>query len=126
MKITLKEIPYKHGDENALNYCDVGGDRNFEIVADGTYTVGHCYISEDTETNNGIPCKAYLDWIEFFSIFRNRHLLRPTLDAICDMFGDIYFESSEKALTKYRHIGCESQGISECTELEIFKYSKAA
>ena len=122
-KITLKEVPYEIGDDTALNYCSVGADRNFEIVADDTYVIGHVYLSEDTETSTGIPCDTYVDWAEILTAFRNRHLLRPMLKAIYDMFGEFYFESAEESNAKFKHISeCISCGISDITELEIFRY----
>ena len=125
-KITFKEVPYNWEDEDALNHCDVGGDRNFEIVVNDTYTVGHLYISKDTETPSGMECPVYINWIELLDIFRNKGLLRPILNAAFDIFGEFYLEASEESNIKYRKIGCISCGIDHLTDLEIFKYQKAA
>ncbi len=127
MKITLKEVPYNWEDEDALNYCDVGADRNFEIVANDIYTVGHIYISEDTETANGVDTPVYVDWLEILGIFQNRHLLRPILNAVYEMFGEFHFEcGDEKLIPKYKHIGAIHLGLDDITENEIFKFSKEA
>lgn len=90
MKVSLREVRYDWEDEDALNHCDVGADVNFELVADDTYTFGHIYISKDTETADGTPCPVYINWVEFLSIFQYKHLLRSTLNAVYDMFGEFY------------------------------------
>lgn len=123
MKIDLKEVPYNWEDEDAINHCDVGADRMFEIKAEDTYTIGHVYISEDTETANGIECPIYINWLEFLSVYQGHHLLRTVLNALHDMFGELCFEASEKNAKKYRHIGAVSLGIDELTENEIFIYN---
>ncbi len=38
--ITLKEVPFDWDDEESINYNGVGGDYNFEIIANKTYTIG--------------------------------------------------------------------------------------
>ena len=126
MKVILREVRYDWEDEEALNHCDVGADMNFELVADDTYTFGHIYISKDTETADGTPCPVYINWVEFLSIFQYKHLLRNTLNAVYDMFGEFYLEANEENAEKYRHLGAVSQGFDEITELEKFKYKKAA
>ncbi len=123
MKIELKEVPYNWEDEDALNHCDVGADRMFEIKANDNYMIGHVYISEDTETANGIECPVYINWLEFLSTYRSHHLLRPVLNALHDKFGELCFEASEKNAKKYRHIGAVSLGIDELTENEVFVYN---
>ena len=122
--ITLKEIPYVCGDYDALNYCDVGADRNFEIIADDIYTIGHVYISEKTETANGISGSTYINWIEFLSIFNNKKLLRPTLEALSEMFGELYLEASDKLVAKYESTGCKKIGLDDLTGLTVFKYER--
>lgn len=122
--ITLKEVPFDWDDEEAINYNGVGGDYNFEIIANKTYTIGNLYISKEKITANGINCPVYVEWIEFLSVFRHKRLFGPVLDAIYDRFGEFYLESSEKANPIYHKIGCESLGYDDITELEIFKYRK--
>ena len=123
MKIVLKEVPYKWDEEEAINHCDVGADRQFEIIAEDTYNIGHVYVSEDTETANGIECPVYVNWLEILSTYRMHHLLRPIMNAIHDMFGEFHFEASEKNAKKYHHIGAVSLGIDELTENEVFVYN---
>ncbi len=121
-KITLKKIPYNRENDEALNYCNVGGDENYEIIADGLMTIGHIYISKNEYTADNKLCPVYLNWIEFMTIFKHHRLLRPTLDAIYSMFGKFFFESSATTANKYRHIGCASCGFDEITGLELFSY----
>ncbi len=123
MKITLKEVPYNWDNEDAINYCGCGAERQFEITANDTYTVGHIYISEDTETANGIACPVYVNWLEILSTYRMHHLLRPIMNAVHDMFGEFHFEASEKNAKKYRHIGAVSLGMDDLTENEVFVYN---
>ncbi len=123
--ISLKEIPYNWEDEDSINWVGMGTERCFEIILNETYTIGLLFISEDTETASGLPCKTYVTWLEFVSIYRKKHLLKPTMNAIYNMFGEFHFESSEDHQKKYHHIGATSLGIDDLTENEIFKYSAA-
>lgn len=122
--ITLKEVPYDWKNEEAVNYCDVGAEKNFEIIINRFYTIGHLYIDFNYTTANGLECPVWLTWIEFLTIFRNKHLLKPVLDVIYDKFGEFYFESAMMINAKYHRVGAISCGMDEITELEIFKYSK--
>ena len=121
MKITFKEIPYT-GDEDSFNFCDVGADRQFEIIVDDTYTVGCVYISENYEAANGREFKTYINWIEFFIIYQGKSLLRPVMTALSKMFGDLYFETDEENEQKYRRIGCYFTEKDDCTELPIYVF----
>ena len=122
MNVELKEMPYNFSDCNAINYCDCGGYRNFEIIVDD-YTVGHLYIDQQTATANGLQCETYLSWIEFLTIFRSKHLLRPVFNALYDMFGEFVFECDERLRSKYLAAGAKCLGEDEFTENYIFSYS---
>jgi len=126
VKISLKEIPVDRDNEESLTYCDVGGDRLFEIVGDKTVTLGHVFISEDTETPSGIPCKTYINWLELLTVFQNRGFLRPIMNVLSEKFGEIYLSAADRTEEKYRGIGAISMGIDDFTGLEIFRYKKGA
>ena len=121
-KITLKEIPVNRDDYDDFTYSDVGGDRCFEIIGDGKATLGHVFVTENTETPNGVPCKTYIDWLELLSLYRGKRLLRQVMKSLSNKFGVLYFESVPGANFKYRKIGAESLGMDEITEREIFRY----
>jgi hypothetical protein len=121
MNVMLKEVPYSPEDRNALNWIDVGADRCFGIIIENTYTIGYLYISDDITISD--ETRAYVNWLEFLSVFRMKHLLKPVMDAIYDMFGEFCFESSEDHVMKYQKIGAISLGTDDITENTIFKYS---
>ncbi len=121
--ITLREVPYLSA-EDSLNYIGCGAERQFEIVADGIYTVGVVYISKNTATPDGTKCPTYINWIELFSVYRRKGLLRDVLNALYERFGVIYLEGTEKTARYYEHIGCEFLGKDELTELPKYRYQK--
>ena len=124
MSVSLKEIRVDRTDEGSLTYCNVGGDRCFEIIVDETVTIGHIFITEDTELANCMRCPTYINWLEFLTIYQGKGLLRPVMDVIAERFGIVYFESSDGNKIKYRRIGAKSLGVDEITELEIFSYGE--
>lgn len=126
VEITLKEIPTDRDSEESLVYCDVGGDRCFEIIGNGAVTLGHAFIAENTETPSGIPCKTYINWIELLTVFQHRGFLKPIMDVLSEKFGEIYLSAVDGTEEKYRGVGAESMGIDDFTGLEIFRYKKGA
>ncbi len=101
--IDTKDLP-----NNELTYCGITSEYVFQILAkdksDSTVApyvpVGIAYVN-DMEYEG----EAYLEWIEFLTPFRGKHLLGPVMESISNTFGKLYFEAAEGTEKKYDAIG---------------------
>ena len=119
-KVNFKKIPYDPDDETADNYIGISADDCFEIEVDEK-VIGILYLSYNRYfPDENDPRKTYIEWIEFFSVYRNKHLLKPVMKVLVRKYGDVYFESSKDTTKKYDRIGCEILGVDKYTGLTKF------
>ncbi len=112
MKIEFKELP-----NNDMTYMGITSDMVKSIIIDDI-PVGIVYLSEGNEPNT-----AYIEWIEFLSVFRSKHLLRPVMDQLSKNFGVLIFESEEDLVKKYEAIGAIINGYDDDREMFLWQYS---
>lgn len=94
-------------------------DKTFSILINGK-EIGKCAISEMID-----PDEIYLEWIEFTPEYRGKHLLRPTLLALCDCTKAKYIvlESTPSNALKYIHLGAEKTIYNDFSEMQGFRLS---
>jgi len=94
-------------------------DKTLCILVNGK-EIGKCAISEMID-----PDEIYLEWIEFAPEYRGKHLLRPTLLALCDCTNCKYIvlESTPSNALKYIHLGAEKTIYNDFSEMQGFRLS---
>ncbi len=110
MKIGFNELP-----NNDFTYMGISSDIVRSIVVDDV-PVGIVYLSDVMD--DGI----YLEWIEFLEVFRNKHLLRPVMNALLEEYGTLYFESCDELKKKYDAIGAVEGEYDEDREMTSYSY----
>lgn len=69
--------------------------------------------------------KIYIEWLEFFCVFRSKGYLRALFIQLTTLFKEkeIHLECGEELLRKYISIGCEEHGINDCTDNYMLTYA---
>lgn len=100
-------------------YFGITVDNSFSLIMNG-HEIGEGGVSK-TNTSNEI----YLEWIELFSDYQEKHLLRPALLAISDYFQSSSFvlEANEMNVDKYIHLGAEKVSYDDFREMHSLKLS---
>ena len=122
MEILLQKIPYDPEDEDAYNYIGLPADECYQIMVNKNF-VGLVYLSYNRYfADSNVPCSNYIEWIEFLSVYQNKHLLRPIINKLASSCGDLYFEAPANISKKYEKIGCKKIDLDDCTGLIKFVY----
>ena len=112
MKIEFKDLP-----NNDMTYMGITSDMVKSVIIDDV-TVGIVYLTESSEPNT-----IYIEWLEFLSVFRSKHLLRPVMDQLTKDFGVLNFESQDDLVKKYKAIGAIEGSYDEDTEMHSWQYA---
>lgn len=112
MKIEFKKLP-----NNDMTYMGITSDMVESIIIDDI-PVGVVYLSEGSETGT-----AYIEWIEFISVFRSKHFLKPVMEHLSQKYGVLIFESDNDLVKKYKAIGAINNGYDEEREMHLWEYA---
>ena len=111
MKIEFKELP-----NNSFTDMGISSDIVKSIVVNDI-PVGIVYLSDVMDDG------MYIEWIEFLSVFRGKHLLRSVMGELYKLYGKLYFESCDELLKKYRAIGAIEGTRDEDREMTDFTFA---
>ncbi len=111
--IDTRDLP-----NNDLTYNGVTSEYVFQILAKSKsdsvlapyVPVGIAYVN-----NMEYEGEAYLEWIEFLTPFRGKHLLGPVMKQLSSAFGKLYFEAVEGTEKKYNAIGAVAHELDADT-----------
>ena len=129
-----KEISAKTETSNLTDAADATNSifikekiKDFGIEVDNTFSLimNGIEIGEGCITRMDNPNEIYLEWIELFSEYQEKHLLRPALVAISDYFQSslIVLEANEMNVDKYIHLGAEKVSYDDFREMHSLKLS---
>lgn len=110
MNVLFKNLP-----NNELTNMGLSSDIVNSIICDDV-PVGIVYLTENIDA-------TYIEWIEFTSVFQSKHLLRPVMEKLYEIYGKLKFESQEDLKKKYSAIGAECIGIDVDREMFIWEYA---
>ncbi len=111
MIIEFKDLP-----NNDMTYMGITTDMVKSIICNDV-PVGIVYLSEMNEVDT-----IYIEYIEFFSAIRGKHLLRLVMEALSMEFGTLVFESQEELCAKYKAVGAEMGEYDRDREMYSWKY----
>ncbi len=112
------DIKFSSLPNNDFTYMGITADI-VEAIAVDNIPVGIVYLSEMDKPDE--KC-VYIEYIEFLSVFRGKHLLRPILAKLSEKYGNLYFECEEDLVKKYFAVGAKQTGCDEDREMYQFIY----
>ena len=109
-KLTEAEYDLKY-------YKSIGchADNAYEIILNGI-VMGIILIS-DCNPHFGDVC-TFIDWVDIAPICRGKGLFSRVISEVFSVYKtkELHFESCDKNLPMYLHMGAKEKGISELTE----------
>lgn len=109
-KITEEEFDLKYFERVPFH-----ADNSYEIVLDDA-VIGLILLS-DSNPHFGDVC-TFIEWVEIYPQYQGKGLFWKVLSEVYSLYKieELHFESCEKTLPIYLHMGAKEKGISELTE----------